>query len=62
MECATSTRQRQRNALLTFTLFASVLTQIFLSACAGALSAENKERQNNEVSYVRSRYSPNANA
>jgi hypothetical protein len=48
MECATSTRQRQRSALLTFTLFASVLTQIFLSAYAGALSAENKERQNNE--------------
>jgi hypothetical protein len=49
MECATNTRQRQRSALPTFTLFASVLTQISLSACAGALSAENKERQNNEI-------------
>jgi hypothetical protein len=49
MECATSTRQRQRSALLTFTLSVLVLTQIFLSAYAGALSAENKERQNNEI-------------
>jgi hypothetical protein len=49
MVCVTSTRQKQRSALLTFTLFALVLTQIFLSACAGALSAENKERQNNEI-------------
>lgn len=48
MECATSTRQRQRSAKLTFTLFVSVLTQIFLSAYVGALSAENKERQNND--------------
>ena len=62
MECATSTKQKQRNAKPTFTLSALVLTQIFLSAFAGALSAENKERQSNEVSYVRSRYSPNANA
>jgi hypothetical protein len=49
MECATSTKQRQRSALLTFTLSALVLTQIFLSAYAGALSAENKERQKNEI-------------
>jgi hypothetical protein len=49
MECVTNTRQRQRSAKLTFTLSVSVLTQIFLSAYAGALSAENKERQNNEI-------------
>ena len=49
MECVTSTRQRQRSALPTFTLSASVLTQIFLSAFVGAQSAENTERQKNEI-------------
>jgi hypothetical protein len=49
MECATNTKQRQRSALPTFTLFASVLTQIFLSAFVGAQSAENIERQKNEI-------------
>jgi hypothetical protein len=49
MECVTSTRQKQRSALPTFTLFASVPTQISLSAFAGVQSAENKERQKNEM-------------
>lgn len=62
MECAINTKQRQRSASPTFTLSALVLTQIFLSVCAGALSAENKERQNNEVSYVWNRHTTNANA
>jgi hypothetical protein len=47
MECVTNTRQK--SALPTFTLFASVLTQIFLSAFVGVLSAENTERQKNEI-------------
>jgi hypothetical protein len=47
MECVISTRQK--SALPTFTQFASVLTQIFLSAFAGALNAENIERQKNEM-------------
>jgi hypothetical protein len=47
MECVTNTRQK--SALPTFTLFALVLTQIFLSAFAGAQSAENIERQKNEI-------------
>ena len=47
MESVTNTKHESASTILT--LFASVLTQIFLSAFAGVLSAENIERQNNEI-------------
>jgi len=46
MESAISTRHESASTILT--QFASVLTQIFLSAFAGVQSAENKERQKND--------------
>ena len=47
MESVTNTRHESASTILTQS--ASVLTQIFLSAFVGVQSAENKERQKNEM-------------